>query len=248
MDLDSTWGKARAGDRSARDALVLHYQPLVRIVARKVLAILREDQVDLDDLTQCGNLGLLKAIEAFEPTAGRFETYAFWKIRGAILDEIRQYDWLPEKARRRIRALHEAELELAHELRRGPTDEELAARLGVKVAAVHRARSSQNAGQPLERLDRPLASGADGGDPHSSFGSMIADASQDVFEDVEIRTLAWKLTDALSALDPREQQVFDLYYVQRLSFRDIATTMGIAVGTVSNLQTRALQEIAKSLK
>src|SRR3712207_1830465 len=128
------WVRLRSGDRAARDELVVRYAPLVKYVIGR-MAISLPSAMDSDDVLSAGTVGLLHAIDRFDPDQGvRFETYALQRIRGAIIDTIRSLSPLSRGAGRRARQLDETAANLAQQLGRAPTQEELASELGVDLA------------------------------------------------------------------------------------------------------------------
>src|SRR5438309_8990488 len=132
------WVRLRAGDRAARDELVVRYAPLVKYVIGR-MAISLPAAMDSDDVLSAGTVGLLHAIDRFDPDQGvRFETYALQRIRGAIIDTIRSLSPLSRGAGRRARMLDETTSALAQRLSRAPTHEELAAELGIDQAELGR--------------------------------------------------------------------------------------------------------------
>src|SRR6186997_1793997 len=123
----------RTGDRGLRDRLILTYAPLVKYVAGRLGSGLPA-HVDEGDLVSYGLLGLISAIERYDPDRDvKFETYAIARIRGSILDELRALDWVPRSVRSRARQIERAMGELEAKLGRAPTDEELAAKVGISV-------------------------------------------------------------------------------------------------------------------
>ena len=132
--LDRLWTEYLAAPtRVARDRLVVHYTPLVRAVAHRVMVGL-PTYVDHADLVQCGIFGLIDAVERFDPErCPRFESFAAQRIRGAILDELRAQDWVPRTVRGRVRELERAQERLERRLQRAATDRELAAEMGVPL-------------------------------------------------------------------------------------------------------------------
>src|SRR5580765_6848292 len=131
-DLEQLWLAYKAkGERDVRDQLILHYSPLVKYVAGRVAVGLPQN-VDQSDLVSYGIFGLIDAIDKFDLGRGyKFETYAIARIKGAILDELRSIDWVPRSVRAKARALEKAYAKLESELHRTPTDDELAAELGL---------------------------------------------------------------------------------------------------------------------
>src|SRR5918996_4401128 len=134
FELRELWRRYKeGGDGSARERLVVAYSPLVKFVAGRTGARL-PSHVDQADLISYGMIGLVEAMERFEPSREiRFETFAMQRIRGAIIDELRSLDWVPRSVRSRARDIEAANSKLEHKLGRAPTDEELAARLQLSL-------------------------------------------------------------------------------------------------------------------
>ena len=131
-ETQALWQEYRATrDRALRDRLILTYAPLVKFVAGRLGSNL-PSHVDEQDLVSYGLLGLIGAIERFDPDREiKFETFAMARIRGAIIDELRSLDWVPRSVRTRARQIERAIAGLEKELMRAPTDEEIAKKLGV---------------------------------------------------------------------------------------------------------------------
>jgi len=160
--VDELWAEYKTlGDRATRDRLILHYSPLVKFVAGRVLSRL-PDTLDGADLVSYGILGLIDAIEKFDPERGfKFETYAVPRIRGAILDELRSIDWVPRSVRAKARAADQAYTKLEHKLQRSPTDEELAIELGISQQELD-ALLRQTTRASVLQLDEVLFTGGRG--------------------------------------------------------------------------------------
>ncbi|HEY8303151.1 MAG TPA: sigma-70 family RNA polymerase sigma factor, partial [Solirubrobacteraceae bacterium] len=125
------------GDPRARERLVVAYSPLVKYVAGRTAAGL-PPHVEEADLVSYGLVGLISAIERFDPSREiKFETYAITRIKGAIIDELRSIDWVPRSVRARAREIERANTKLEHRLQRSPTDEEVAAELNLTVSDFH---------------------------------------------------------------------------------------------------------------
>jgi RNA polymerase sigma factor FliA len=136
-DINEMWAQFKAsGSEKLRENLILHYSPLVKFVAGRVAAGLPRN-VDQNDLASYGIFGLIDAIDKFEPERGfKFETYAINRIKGAILDELRSFDWVPRSVRAKAREIERSIVELEHRLKRSPTDEELAEHMETDVESV----------------------------------------------------------------------------------------------------------------
>ena len=140
FELRELWRRYKeGGDGSARERLVVAYSPLVKFVAGRTGARL-PSHVDQADLISYGMIGLIEAMDRFEPKRQiRFETFAMQRIRGAIIDELRSLDWVPRSVRSRARDIEQANSKLEHELGRAPTDAELAEKLGMSEEDLHEA-------------------------------------------------------------------------------------------------------------
>src|ERR1700678_4135219 len=134
IELRELWRRYKNdGDRRARERLVVAYSPLVKYVAGRTAAGL-PPHVEEADLISYGLVGLISAIERFDPGREiKFETYAITRIKGAIIDELRSLDWVPRSVRARAREVERANAKLEHTLQRAPTDKEMAAELNITV-------------------------------------------------------------------------------------------------------------------
>ncbi len=134
-DTKALWRSYRnSGDAAIRDRLILTYAPLVKFVAGRISSGL-PSHVDENDLVSYGLLGLIGAIERYDPDRDvKFETYAIARIKGSIIDELRAMDWVPRSVRSRAREIERAIAKLEAELHRSPTDEEIAAKVGIEVS------------------------------------------------------------------------------------------------------------------
>src|SRR3954453_13159172 len=135
VELRDLWRRYKSdGDEGARERLVVAYSPMVKFVAGRLGAGL-PSHVEDADLISYGLVGLIGAIERFEPERGiKFETFAMTRIRGSIIDELRSLDWVPRSVRSRAREIEQAQAKLEHELQRAPNEQELADKLGMTEA------------------------------------------------------------------------------------------------------------------
>src|SRR5690348_12850285 len=120
-----------------KDKLIMEYAPLIRFIAQKI-AVRLPSNIELDDLISSGVIGLMDAIEKYDPTRdNRFKTYAEFRIRGAILDELRAQDWVPRSVRDKSKMLDRALIELEAQLGRNASEEEIAGKLGIPLEEYH---------------------------------------------------------------------------------------------------------------
>ena len=239
--VDKMWVAYReVGDPRQRDALILHYAPLVRFVAARLSSGLPAS-VDVADLISYGMVGLIDAIERYEPSRGRFETYGTRRIRGAILDELRAMDWVPRSVRTKARDIDRETAYLEGKLGRPPTEEELAERLDCSVSRLR--RSLDDIGRTgIAPLDAPIS-----GTDVKPMADRLADHDDEpsaIFDRSATRQL---INDCLNAMRSRDRTVVALYYFERLTLAQIGDLLGVSESRVSQLHSRAVGELRERL-
>jgi RNA polymerase sigma factor FliA len=245
-DIDRLWAAYKtSGGRDARDALIIHYSPLVKYVAGRVAVGLPQN-VEQADLVSYGIFGLIDAIDKFEPSRGyKFETYAIARIKGAILDELRSIDWVPRSVRAKARSLEKAYAKLESELHRTPTDEELAEELGFSDDQLQ-TTLNQISFVGLVALDEMLSVGGDRGES-VSLGDTVADASDGPVAAYEIEEMRQILADAINRMPEREKIVLTLYYYEGLTLAEIGQVLGVTESRVCQIHTKAVLQMRSRL-
>jgi RNA polymerase sigma factor for flagellar operon FliA len=233
------------GDATVRDALILHYSPLVKYVASRVAVGLPQN-VEQSDLVSYGMFGLIDAIDKFEPGRGfKFETYAISRIKGAILDELRSIDWVPRSVRAKVRAIEKGFAKLEAKYHRAPTDEELAAELGWTDLQFQQTLS-QISTVGLAALDEILVVGGDRGET-LTLGDTIADASHGPMGAFEVAELRQLLAQAINGMPEREKIVLTLYYYENLTLHEIGKVLGVTESRVCQIHTKAVLQLRHRL-
>jgi RNA polymerase sigma factor for flagellar operon FliA len=228
----------RDGNADAREKLILHYAPLVKYVASRVATGLPAS-VDQHDLVSYGMFGLIDALEKFEPGRGnKFETYAIPRIKGAIIDELRAMDWVPRSIRFKARELEKAQADLEAKLKRRPSEEELADRLGMSRRELH-AMVSQISFVSVLALDEVVSAGSDRGD-QVTLMDTIADKGLDPTWGLESQELRGLLAAAINSLSEREKIVVTLYYFEGLTLAEIGEILGVTESRVCQIHTKAV--------
>jgi RNA polymerase sigma factor for flagellar operon FliA len=236
----------RTGDRALRDRLILNYAPLVKYVAGRLGSGLPA-HVEDDDLVSYGLLGLIGAIERFDPDRDiKFETYAIARIKGAIIDELRSMDWVPRSVRARARDIERAIADLERKLMRAPNDDEIASKLGVSEeefqdSLLEISRSS------IAALDELWAGPAGTGDAVSLIDTIEdpqAPQPQQAMAQTELREA---LGESIARLPEREKLVVTLYYYEELTLREIGEVLGVTESRVSQLHTKAILRLKARL-
>ena len=223
-----------------RDRLILVYAPLVKYVASRVAVGLPQN-VEQGDLVSYGMFGLIDAIEKFDLERGfKFETYAIARIRGAILDELRSIDWVPRSVRAKARALEQAYAKLENELRRTPTEAEIAIELDLTDDQLQ-TTLSQISFIGLAALDEVMGGGDRG--ESMTLGDTVADAGEGPVAAFEIVEMKQILADAVSGMPEREKLVLTLYYYEGLTLAEIGRVLGVTESRVCQIHTKAVFQL-----
>jgi RNA polymerase sigma factor for flagellar operon FliA len=229
-------------DRENREQLIKDYVPLVKFVAHRVASRL-PSHVELDDLINSGILGLMDAIEKFEPARNiKFKTYAELRVKGAILDGLRDLDWVPRSLRRKKKDIENAYHLLEQQLGRAATDEEVAVHLGVPLEELHKSLDELKG----VTLGTFVEVGEDGeGESLISFvPDPDAEDPHQTFQATEIKDI---LRTAMDVLPKKEKFVVQLYYFDELTMKEIGTLLNITESRVSQLHTKAMLRLRGKL-
>lgn len=230
----------RRRNYAARDHLIVSYSPLVKFIAGRVGAGLPAS-VDPGDLVSSGVLGLIDAIERFDPNQGvKFETFATPRIRGAIYDGLRQLDWVPRSVRTRARDVQRAISEFEVVNGRSPSDPELAEQLGLERPELDRWLTSI-AATTVGPLERALDAGAE---PVALSGEVPQVPSK-VVEDKEVSQL---VRAEIGKLPDREQLILSLYYDEGLTLAQIARVLGVSESRVPQLHSKSVLHLRSRLE
>jgi RNA polymerase sigma factor FliA len=235
----------RSKDPKVRDRLILTYAPLVKYVAGRLGSGLPA-HVDDDDLVSYGLLGLIGAIERFDPDRDiKFETYAIARIKGSIIDELRALDWVPRSVRSRAREIERAIADLESRLGRAPTDEEISTKLGVTEEELNESLSEIGR-TSIAALDELWTVSA-GGDQIALIDTIEDEQGpnpQSALDETEMREA---IAEAISRLPEREKLVVTLYYYEELTLREIGEVLGVTESRVSQLHTKAILRLKARL-
>ena len=247
IELRDLWRRYKAsGDVHARERLVVAYSPLVKYVSGRMASGLPA-HVDEADLISYGLIGLINAIERFEPSREiKFETYAITRIKGAIIDELRHEDWVPRSVRARARQIERANAKLEHRLQRAPTDEEMAAELDISVEEFQEFLL-QISNSTVAALDELWTATDSSGDAISLLDTIHDPDAPDPAAAMDAADLKDPLADAIARLPEREKLVVALYYYENLTLREIGEVLGVTESRVSQLHTKAVLRLRSRL-
>lgn len=233
------------GDMEAREQLISEHLRLVYHVAWQIMRSSPKG-VEFDELLSAGTIGLMNAIESFDPSRGlAFSTLAAPRIRGAILDDLRKRDTVPRSVRRKQREVNHARENLMQTLNRDPLPEETAQELGINLEEYWKWEQETEKAFPVSFDQIPDS------DSEKAFSFEYFSPSRDdgdIDSDINYREEVQILRDELLKLDHRDRLVVSLYYFQGLKLAEIASVMGLTESRISQIRSKALQALKKRLK
>jgi RNA polymerase sigma factor for flagellar operon FliA len=224
-----------------RERLILEHLPQVRLIARRIQERLPEN-ISLEDLVSTGVLGLISAIDNFDPAHNvKLKTYAEYKIRGAILDSLRGLDWAPRQKRRKAKQIEAAITTVEQKLQRAPSEEETAAQLGISMEEYHQ-WLVETRGLNVASLEYA------GNDQGKDMLHYIPDDHEDLpstlLEKSELERL---LAEGINGIPLIERTVLSLYYHEELTLREIAQVVNLHESRISQLKSQAILRLRSQL-
>jgi RNA polymerase sigma factor for flagellar operon FliA len=231
-------------DPAKRDDLILTYTPLIKYIAVRLASRLPA-HVSVDDLISCGIIGLIDAIDKFDAAKDvQFKTYAEFRIKGAMLDELRSLDWVPRSIRRKVHDLEHTCGELEKRLGRPATDEELAETLGLDLDGFYKLLDETKA---VSFLDIELLREKGG-----STGTEMAEGAfantEDPFSALNYTEIRNVLAHAIGELPEKEKLTVSLYYYEELTMKEIGRVMGYTESRISQMHSKAMLRLRCKLK
>jgi len=227
-----------------RNALIRQYQPLVRKLAHHMMAKLPAN-VQVDDLIQVGLIGLSEALTRFEATQGvQFETFATQRIRGAMLDELRENDWVSRGTRKSQKDIEESLRRLEHRLGRSPLESEIAADLGMSLSD-YQSLLGKVKGTQLVYLE-DMNRGSD--DEDSFLDRHMGDAEADPLNMLRNQRLREALVAAIKNLPEREQYIMSMYYEQDMNLKEIAAVLDVTESRICQLHSQSIARLRAKMR
>ncbi|CAG7623757.1 FliA/WhiG family RNA polymerase sigma factor [Paenibacillus allorhizosphaerae] len=240
MDVWKEWREE--GNLASKKSLIETYLPLVDYVSGR-LSIGLPKNISKEDLTSCGVMGLIDAIEKFDYQRGlQFETYASWRIRGAMIDSLRQGDWVPRSVREKAKKIEDAYQKLEQQYLRSVTDSEISEYLLI----------SENEFQQMVQdiavttvcsIDEPIREE----DSETRLSLLIDEKAKNPESKVNEFYLKETLAKAIDKLTEKERTVVSLFYYEELSLSEIAEVMNLSPSRISQLHSKAILRLRGSL-
>lgn len=245
-DIHDVWVRYKAEPTQAdRDILILAHMPLVHYMARRMLPSLHAS-VEYNDLVSYGTFGLIDAIGKYDLTMGtKFSTFAAYRVRGQIIEEMRGLAWEPRSVRQRSRVIAQTAVDLEHRQGRAPSETELATAVGISVAELRRSASDIRTSK-VRSMDEQYGASSDLGQTSATLGEHVA-AADVTDQPSEMGEAAALLAAGMEQVPENERALLQLIYVSNLSLKEIASVLEVTESWVSLLHTRAMVTLQRTL-
>ena len=229
------------------DQIVKEFSPMIKYVANRI-ALRLPPHIEVDDLISVGAIGLMDAIEKYDPDKNcKFKTYAEFRIKGAILDQLRSLDWVPRSVRQKSRKLERAYGEVEQRLGRSASTDEVADSLGLQIDKFHELLN-QVRGISLVNLEEIRGTNADG-DRAGTFADIVEDVhSENPFATLKLTETKQVIAQTIATLPEKERLVVSLYYYEDLNMKEIGGILGITESRVCQIHTKSVLRLRAKLK
>jgi RNA polymerase sigma factor for flagellar operon FliA len=229
-----------------REAVIKEYASMVKYVANRI-AMRLPPHVEVDDLISVGVLGLIDAIDKYDSTRGaKFKTYAEFRVRGAILDELRSMDWVPRSVRQKASSMDGVVQKLQNKLGRRPEDDEIAEEMGVSLDELF-TTLNETKSMPILSLE-DLGIAKESGEQQSLLDCLAG--KNDVDPQTHLRLVELKeiISKTIDTLPEKERLMISLYYYEELTMKEIGGVLGITESRVSQIHSKAVFRLRNKLK
>jgi RNA polymerase sigma factor FliA len=232
-------------DRRTKEKLILEYAPLIKFIAQKI-AVRLPSNIEFDDLVSSGVIGLMDAIDKYDPTRdNKFKTYAEFRIRGAILDELRAQDWVPRSVREKAKQLERAHVKLEQQLGRFPTEDEITGELKMNKEEYY---DLLNQVKSVSILSLDEAGSFNSSDRKSIMSLLESCKIPSPLAQLNLKTVKGVVTEAIESLPEKQRLVLSLYYYEDLNLKEIGDVLEVTESRVSQLHTQAIIWLRRKLK
>jgi RNA polymerase sigma factor FliA len=229
-----------------REAVIKEYAPMVKYVANRI-AMRLPPHIEVDDLISVGVLGLIDAIDKYDSSRGaKFKTYAEFRVRGAILDELRSMDWVPRSVRQKASSMETVVRKLQNKLGRPPEDDEIADEMGISLDELFSA-VNETKSMPILSLE-DLGIAKDSGEQQSLLDCLAGKGDADPQTNFRLVELKAIIAKAIDTLPEKERLMISLYYYEELTMKEIGEVLGITESRVSQIHSKAVFRLRNKLK
>ena len=239
------FSKAEPLSAEKRNELILTYTPLIKYIAARLAARLPA-QVSLDDLISCGIIGLIDAINKFDVSKNvQFKTYAEFRVKGAMLDELRALDWVPRSVRRKTTDLEKAYADIEKQIGRPATDEEVAQTMGITLDDFYKLLDETKSVSFMD-IEFLRQKTTETNDP--TLAETFAMDDRDPFMAINLSQIRELIAKAISDLPEKEKLTVSLYYQEELTMKEIGEVLGYTESRISQMHSKAMFRLRSKLK
>jgi|TARA_B110000263_G_scaffold90738_1_gene79341 RNA polymerase sigma factor for flagellar operon FliA len=229
-----------------REEVIIRYSPMIKYVANRI-AMRLPPHIEVDDLISVGVLGLMDAITKYDSSRGaKFKTYAEFRVRGAILDELRSLDWVPRSIRQKASAVEKVVRSLESKLRRLPEDEEVAKEMDMSLDQFYRTLDETKSVPVFSLEDLGIAK--ESGEQQSLLDCIAGKADADPQTQIRLIELKEIIAKAIDTLPEKERLMVSLYYYEELTMKEIGAVLDITESRVSQIHSKAVLHLRTKLK
>lgn len=237
-------------DLPTRKDLILEYVPLIKFIAHR-MAVRLPSHIEVSDLINAGVIGLMDALDKFDPSREtQFKTYAEFRIRGAILDELRSRDWVPRSIRQKVNLLADAYATLEQKLGRPAEDEEVAQSLSLELEEFQKLlqQASEVSIFSLDKFSEREKETEDDTTSRHLWEVVVDPKGEDFLNNVFKKEIKQILANAIDELSPKERVVISLYYHEELTMKEISEVLEVTESRISQLHTKAILKLRNKLR
>lgn len=232
-------------DKRTKEKLIIEYAPLIKFIAQKI-AVRLPSNIEFDDLVSSGVIGLMDAIDKYDPSRdNKFKTYAEFRIRGAILDELRAQDWVPRSVREKAKQLERAHIRLEQRLGRVPNEDEITAELQITKEEYF---ELLNQVKSVSILSLDEAGSFNSSDRKSILSLIESCKIPSPITQLNLKAVKEVVTRAIESLPEKQRLVLSLYYYEDLNLKEIGEVLEVTESRVSQLHTQAILWLRRKLK
>ena len=229
-----------------REEVIKQYSPMIKYVANRI-AMRLPPHIEMDDLVSVGVLGLIDAITKYDPTRGaKFKTYAEFRVRGAILDELRSMDWVPRSVRQKASNVDSVVQKLQSKLGRPPEDEEVAGEMGISLDQFFDTLNETKS-MPVLSLEG-LGIAKETGEQQSLLDCLAGKSDTDPQIQIRLNELKEIIAQAIDTLPEKARLMITLYYYEELTMKEIGAVLDVTESRVSQIHSKAVFKLCTELK
>ena len=229
-----------------REEVIKQYSPMIKYVANRI-AMRLPPHIEVDDLISVGVLGLMDAISKYDSSRGaKFKTYAEFRVRGAILDELRSMDWVPRSIRQKASNVDKVVQKLQAKLKRPPEDEEVAKEMDLSLDQFYDTLNETKSIPVFSLEDLGIAK--ETGEQQSLLDCLAGKADADPQTQIRLVELKEIIAKAIDTLPEKERLMVSLYYYEELTMKEIGAVLNITESRVSQIHSKAVYHLRTKLK